>query len=541
LKRSLIVLLLLVVALSAAAIAYMVSRASGMYLALRGVPSNATVFIYVEAVTPEGPRPLLVAAYEPADAAVALDAQQLHAVAKEWLEARPSNDIAGLVVHALVVDAARRVPLLYVVDAVSYPLLPVARGDTLLLELWVERLGERGILARIERVEARPLSVLDVLRLRRAHVVTTNVSMEPVGYNLSSAALPPPPGREPPFYRVCGYALLRPPHSWLPPMPAHVCWDPVFYLSPYRIAYLGLANSTVAEGMLYVDVPVLIVGNVLERSATLLATLGFDERLAKYRLYASIAVGPPFDGVGLPFSDKWVLWRGGATWGGEQYQYTCGDIVKPGMVLHCGIYARPFFGVYNVTVTFGSGAAGVTYNGLEMYAVITDVLVKKGDGVGEIVSTSWFGRSGSYLWARLIERYADLAFVRVLQPGEAMRINMASTVLQACREDIDLGIPLGVMARSAACASPQGGAAGRLLDALCGGTRLAKAAGSLTVGFHADAPVLAMIGILKNIGDRAGAGYNVPEYVYAARGLYRMKISDDCVSYPAVGFYIESR
>jgi len=104
LRRSLLLAIIAVAVAATAATALYISKAdNAVYLQLQGLPRRSLVAVFVEAVTPDGPRPVHAGMYylPNGNEAIPIPMEPLHRIALEWVKTRPGLAEYGLIIHAI--------------------------------------------------------------------------------------------------------------------------------------------------------------------------------------------------------------------------------------------------------------------------------------------------------------------------------------------------------------------------------------------------------------------------------------------------------
>jgi len=548
-RRLLLVSAVLFVAVASAA-AYIHARSvRGVFLVIHGVPGGYAA-VFVEAVEPRGPTPLMVGAYrvsEGSTLAIELPRGGLTALAEEWRQRRPGLEGFGAIIHMLVVDPETGNVTLELVDSVNIPVKAVLDGGPVAVEAAVERL--HGRLARLRDLRVRRPSPLELLGLHPARDRALEKTIKPVETPSPLGGEEPPWSGDPPAYQVCVSQPTPNPYAMV-----ITCWDPVFHITPADMAamYSGKPGMTMyQDGLLYVATPIAIVYNKYAASGVITFTIGESTKTKSYRVYPSFgadlsklikAVKRGEFPIPLPSIN---LWRGsGYTWGGKEYHMATGAPIAPNTNATFYIYARPFYAAYNVTeyiqTMFGTF---VKHVGTEAEAVISDVALEKRIIAGiprtYIKAGYYYGSPPKQLMKALLLG-GSLRYAATLEPKQGVFLqDLVADAAGSCGTEFGVSIPVGAFAAAFACSALMGIP---VIDALTAPACIPfmAVASNFQVSFVAEPGQLKIQGIMVNNGAYLGAGENIEEFVYVGVGDYLYDV-EGCRTRVPLGMYIESR
>ena len=556
-KRSVAVALILA-AVAASAYMYTGLRArSGVYLVVKGVQGPATAAIYVEAVAPEGPRPIMAGLYRlDGPTAIPLPTHLLRGLASRWASHRPGTTGYGLIVHMVVIGKSGK--LTHILDSVTVPLKPLLDDKNLLLEATV---AGNGTFQRVEARQPNPLELLSIhpaKNLGRVEAVDAH-PRQPILPTSNEFTPPLNDNHEPIPRRVCVYKLGGAVPGAIPHLIIlRVCWDPVVYITPLNISLIypdpWFHVKFGSNLLLYVETPVAMLYNEYSYSGVISFAMFMDKSVKKYELYPAIIpdIGRVLDAIHKGSSSLVPgieVWRGnGATWAAEGDEYSMSNMtsVNPEESRSLYIYSRPFAVVYKVTVT-PLDIPFIHKTFYEAYTVISDIYVAK--------RMSYYGIPHSYSIIPLIDEPglppqaimeallhgSKMSYVRTLAPHEADPVNqlLGIPLYASCGGGFGFNIPVGAMAGALVCSALLEAPLGEVLVS----TRclpLMTLMGSFSVMFAAEPARLFTIGIIKNDGRYYGVGYNANEALYAAQSRYIYHVGG-CTAPLPPGLYFVSK
>ena len=514
------------------------------YLVIHGLP-RGYVAVYIEAVKPQGPVPLYMAAYQVTESGTVvaeLPWPRLRALAEKWHSLRPGLEEFGLIIHLVAFDPKARKVSLQAIDSIGVPLDYTLSGRPFIIEASVKKLSERA--ARLMSVEARQPNPWELLTLKPTKRVDREVHVEEKHSQLTGSAPEPPlENGAPPAHRVC--ELIGDPITLM--FLTKICWDPIVYVAPENIAYIyGDKPGAVKywNGTLYVQTPLAVVYNRYSASGVLTAAIGLEAQSQSYKIYPSFGIdlGSLIKAVKkhirIPLPSL-KIWRGsGPAWGSGKYTVYVSAPVMPDKYVTFYIYARPFYVIYNVTVDFILPPAGRDTK-IEAVALVSDVLLEPGGGTVRYIEAGYYeGPPPKELMDAML-RGGKLAYAVTLEPMEGRMLKyILADVVGTCGVSFGISIPVGAAAAGIACSVLAGiPVADVFTTPEC--AALIAVASNFQVSFVAEPGEMKVAGGLMNMGEWHGFGYNIDEYVYVEQSIYEYDI-DGCSAKVPIGIYIES-
>ncbi len=512
---------------------------SGVYLVVKGVQGPATAAIYVEAVAPEGPRPLMAGLYRlDGPTAIPLPTSLLRGLASRWASHRPGTTGYGLIVHMVVIGESGK--LTHILDSVTVPLKLLLDDKSLLLEATV---AGNGTFKKVEARQPNPLELLSIHPAKNLGRVETMDAhpRQPILPTDNEFTPPLNDNHEPPAKKVCV-------KDWI--SFTEVCWDLIVYLTPFNISLMypdPWFHIKFSDNMLlYVETPIAMFYNEYSYSAIMDLNIGLRVTPQRYELYPSFA--PDFgsvldavkEGISSVLPDV-TLWRGsGATWGGEEYSFAAGGLIYPNQNLTVYIYARPFVTIYKVTIKYPIWLPFITTTKYEAYTLISDVYVTKKNGHYEIPTVTRHEAPPEQIMATFFDG-TDLKFGAELKPGDTKWIHdiVDNALTASCSSGTDVNIPVGALGGVLACSAlldiP-------VADALTAPECLPLIAsmGSFSVTLSSQSASFKAIGFIGNRGRVGNVGYNTDEYVFVAVSRLNYRIGD-CTAKVPLGLYFDSK